>query len=309
MQHSITGSVKKSRKWKFLTLDLMALPAAIYIFINNYIPMGGLFIAFKKINYSKGIFGSDWIGFKNFQYLFKTKDAYVITRNTILYNLAFIVLGITLGIIVGILLSELWSKRSRKIYQTSILLPQLISIIIVAYIVFAFLSNETGFINVAIFGKDNSINFYGTPQYWPYILTSVFLWKGLGYNSIIFLSSIVGIDRSLYEAAYVDGAGRIKQIFKITLPLIKPTIVMLVLINVGRIFYSDFGLFYQVPRNSGLLYSVTNTIDTYVYRALLQQNNIAMASAAGAYQAVVGFIIILLANAFVRRFDPENALF
>lgn len=297
------------RKVCFTVLDLMALPALIYFFINNYIPMAGLFIAFKKINYSKGIFASDWAGFKNFEYLFKTKDAYIITRNTVLYNLAFIALGIIIGIAVGIFLSEIRSKRMQKTYQTTILLPQLISIVVIAYIVYAYLSNETGLVNNVILGKENAINFYGTPMYWPYILTTVFLWKGLGYNSIIFLSSIVGIDRSLFEAAYVDGAGRIKQIFLITIPLLKPTIVMLLLIQTGRIFYSDFGLFYQVPMNSGVLYSVTNTIDTYVYRGLLQQNNIAMSSAAGAYQSVVGFLIVLLANGLVRRFDRDNAMF
>ncbi len=297
------------RKVCFTVLDLMALPALIYFIINNYVPMAGLFIAFKKINYSKGIFASDWAGFKNFEYLFKTKDAYIITRNTVLYNLAFIVLGIIIGIAVGIFLSEIWSRRMQKAYQTTILLPQLISIVVVAYIVYAYLSNETGLINNAILGRENAINFYGTPMYWPYILTTVFLWKGLGYNSIIFLSSIVGIDRSLFEAAYVDGAGRIKQIFLITIPLLKPTIVMLLLIQTGRIFYSDFGLFYQVPMNSGILYSVTNTIDTYVYRGLLQQNNIAMSSAAGAYQSVVGFLIVMLANGLVRRFDRDNAMF
>lgn len=300
----------KKRHWfRFWALDLMALPALVYIIINNYLPMAGLFIAFKKIDYSKGIFASDWVGFKNFEYLFKTKDAFIITRNTILYNLAFIVLGLALGIIVGILLNEVWSKRTQKLYQTTILLPQLISIIIVSYIVYAFLSNETGLVNNALLGKDNGINFYGTPKYWPFILTAVHLWKGLGYNSIIFLSSIVGIDRNLYEAAHVDGASRIRQIFTITLPMLKPTVVTLLLMQIGRIFYSDFGLFYQVPMNSGALYSVTNTIDTYVYRGLLMQNNIAMSSAAGAYQSVIGFIVVMLANAVVRKLDRDNAMF
>lgn len=307
MEMSISPKGKKKRR--FSLLDVMIIPGMLYFLINNYVPMGGLFIAFKKMDYSKGVFGSDWIGFKNFEFLFKTKDAWIITRNTILYNIAFIALGIVLGVLVGLFLNEIWSKRMKKLYQTTILLPQLISIIIIAYIVYAFLSNESGLINLSILGQQNAINFYAMPKYWPYILIGVFLWKGLGYNSIIFLSSIVGIDRTLYEAAYVDGAGRLKQVFHITLPMLRPTIVTLILMQAGRIFYSDFGLFYQVPMNSGSLYAVTNTIDTYVYRGLLQQNNIAMASAAGAYQSVVGFLTIMLINGIVHKLDRDNALF
>lgn len=223
--------------------------------------------------------------------------------------MAFIILGNLLGIIVGIFLSEVFSKKLQKLYQTTILLPQLISIIIVAYIVFAFLSNEAGLINKGILGEGNEINFYNTKIYWPFILTFVNLWKGLGYNSIIYLSAIVSIDKSLYEAAYVDGANRWQQITRITVPLLKPSIITLVTMSIGRIFYSDFGLFYQVPMDSGALYSVTQTIDTYVYRSLLQLNNIAMASAASAYQSVVGFVVVLVANGIVRKIDNENAMF
>jgi putative aldouronate transport system permease protein len=304
--------VKKPGKKKsrfFSMLDIMILPGMIYILINNYIPMAGILIAFKKIDYQKGIFRSDWIGWENFKYLFATRDAFVITRNTILYNLAFIVLGIVLGLVVGIFLSEIVSKTFQKIYQTLILLPQLFSIIIVAYIVFGFISNEAGFINKTILGNERAINFYMTPVYWPFILTAVYLWKGLGYASIIYLSAIVSVDRNLYEAATVDGLGKFKQVFYVTIPCIKPTIITLALINVGRIFYSDFGLFYQVPMNSGSLFSVTNTIDTYVYRSLMLLNNIGMASAAGAYQAVVGFVIIVIVNGIVRKVDKENAMF
>jgi putative aldouronate transport system permease protein len=271
--------------------------------------MAGLFIAFKKIDYAKGLFKSDWYGLANFRYLFSTKDAFVITRNTVLYNLAFIALSTILGLAVGIFLSEITKKVFQKLYQTIILLPQLFSIIIIAYIVFAFLSNEAGLINRSLLGEGRTVNFYASPQYWPFFLTAVYLWKGLGYNSIIYLSAIISIDKNLYEAATVDGAGRLKQIFHITIPGIKATMVTLVLISIGRIFYSDFGLFYQVPMNSGALYNVTNTIDTYVYRGLLQLNNIAMASAAGAYQSIVGLCIILAVNFIVRKIDKDNALF
>jgi putative aldouronate transport system permease protein len=271
--------------------------------------MPGILIAFKKIDYAKGIFKSDWVGLENFKYLFSTRDAFIITRNTILYNLVFIILGTILGLVVGIFLSEIASNVCKKIYQTLILLPQLFSIVIVAYIVLAFLSAEAGFINKTILSGSKYIDFYSNPAYWPFILTAVYLWKGLGYNSIIYLSAIVSVDKNLYEAATVDGVGRFKQVFHVTIPCIKPTIITLVLISVGRIFYSDFGLFYQVPMNSGRLFNVTNTLDTYVYRSLLQLNNIGMASAAGTYQAIVGFIIIFIVNMIIKKIDNESALF
>jgi putative aldouronate transport system permease protein len=303
----VANRAKKKRL--FSPIDFMILPGLMYIIINNYIPMAGILIAFKKVDYAKGIFRSDWIGFDNFKYLFSTKDAFVITRNTVLYNITFIILGTILGLVVGIFLSEITSRVFKKIYQTLILLPQLFSIVIVAYIVFGFLSNEAGLINKAVLGSGNEINFYSNPIYWPFILTFVFLWKGLGYNSIIYLSAIVSVDKNLYEAAAIDGIGRFRQVFYVTIPCIKPTIITLVLINVGRIFYSDFGLFYQVPMNAGQLFNVTNTIDTYVYRSLLELNNIGMASAASSYQAIVGFIVILVVNMIVRKVDKDNALF
>ena len=289
-------------------LDFMVMPGCIYLLINNYFPMLGIFIAFKDIDYSVGIFNSKWVGLTNFKYLFASSDAWVMTRNTILYNIVFIVLGNIFAIVIGIMLNELFSKKLQKLYQTLILLPQLISIIIVSYIVFAFLSNEAGLITKRLMA-DSGINFYNSPGYWPFILVFIYLWKGVGYSSIIYLSSIVGIDRTLYEAAYVDGANKFQQIFKITLPLIRPTIITLVILAVGRIFFSDFGLFYQVPMNSGALYSVTQTIDTYVYRSLLQLNNISMSSAASLYQSIVGFVVVLLANWIVRKVDSENAMF
>lgn len=302
---------KRRRRWRITALDFMALPGIAYLIINNYIPMGGMFIAFKNIDYGKGIFGSDWCGFKNFKFLFRSSDAFVIVRNTLLYNLAFIALGCIMGIIVGLLLNEIRSKVMKKTYQTIILLPQLISIIIVAYIVYAFFSNEAGFINnriLEMFGAEK-VNFYNTPFYWPFILVFVQIWKTIGYDSIIFFSSIISVDRSLYEAATIDGANRFAQIRYVTLPLIKPIAITLVLMKVGRIFYSDFGLFYQVPMNSGALYSVTNTIDTYVYRALMNFNDIGMSSAAGVFQSIVGFVVILVVNGIVRKADRENALF
>lgn len=297
-----------------VTIDFMVLPGMMYFIINNYIPMLGISLAFKKLDYSVGIWRSPWVGLNNFKMLFANtgnffkSDAFVITRNTLLYNITFITLGILMGILVGICLADVFSGLLRKIFQTSILLPQLISMVIVAYIVYALLSNETGMVN-HLLGEGKEINFYQSPVYWPFILVFVYVWKQVGYNSIIFLSSIVGIDHSIYEASKVDGASKWQQIRYVTLPMLKPTIITLMLLQVGRIFYSDFGLFYQVPLDSGALYDVTNTVDTYVYRSLMVLNNVSVASAGSTYQAIVGFVIVFTVNMLVRHFDREDALF
>lgn len=300
------------RKWKkYIPVYLMMLPGIVYLFINNYMPMAGLVAAFKQVNYSEGIWNSPWVAFKNFEFLFKTDEAFTITRNTILYNLVFIIVGIVLGVFLAILISEVAHDKARKIYQSAVLVPFLMSIVIVSYIVYAFFSAENGLINNTIlpfFGKE-AVNWYSEPKYWPFILVFVHTWKGIGYGCLIYLSTINGIDRSLYEAASLDGAGKWKQIVHVTLPSLKGTIIVLTLLNIGKIFYADFGLFYQVPMNSGQLYDVTNVIDTYVYRALLQLGNTGMAAAAGFYQSVVGFILVMLSNLIVRKLSPENALF
>ncbi len=308
--------MSKKRKlcsvWKRIwPLYVMMLPGIIYIIINNYLPMFGIIIAFKRIDYAKGILASDWIGFDNFKFLFATKDAYIITRNTILYNLAFIILGTIAGVTVAILLNEVVSTFWKKTYQTLLLLPQLISMVIVSYIGYAFLNADNGFLNNTIlpFLGIEPISWYSEPKYWPFILIITNLWKGIGYGSIVYFSAILGIDRSLYEAAAIDGAKRIQQIRLITLPLLKTTIILMVLMSVGNIFRSDFGLFYQLPLNSGALYSTTNTIDTYVYRSLMQLNNIAMSSAAGVFQSIVGFVVIIIVNGLVRKIDSESALY
>lgn len=295
----------------YLPLYLMLIPGAAYLIINNYIPMTGIVIAFEQFNYAKGMWGSRFIGFKNFEFLFKTKDAWIITRNTLLYNVAFIVLGTLCAIAVAILLNEIHSARAKKLYQTTILVPFLISIVVVSYLVYAFLSSDSGFLNSSVLPLlgIEPISWYTSPQYWPVILIIVNIWKGLGYNCIIYYATLVGIDRGYYEAAVIDGANRWKQIIHITLPALKPTIITLTLMAIGKIFYSDFGLFYQVPMNSGPLINVTNTIDTYVYRGLMSLNNISMASAAGVYQSLIGFLLVLSANGIVRKLSADNALF
>ena len=296
---------------RYWPLYLMMLPACVYIFINNYVPLPGVSLAVRQYNFQKGIYGSPFIGLKNFKFLFASKDAWIIMRNTIGYNLIFIVLGTVCAIAVAILLCEIRSKISKKIYQTCILIPYLVSMVIVSYLVFAFLSEGNGYINTQILAKlgMNKISWYNEPKYWPVILVIVNLWKNIGYNSIMYYAMIIAIDKTYYEAARVDGAGRWQQILHITLPAIKPTIVILTLMSVGRIMYSDFGLFYQIPMNSGTLLDVTNTIDTYVYRGLMEQGNVGMSSAAGVYQSLVGFALVMIANFIVRKKDPENALF
>lgn len=302
--------IKKSLR-RYWPLYVMLLPGSLYLLINNYIPMAGIVVAFKQYNVRDGIYKSPGIGLKNFEFLFRTNDAWLITRNTILYNLVFIVLDAVLAIAVAIILNEITNKRAKQAYQTLILIPFLISMVVVSYLVFAFLSNGTGFINNSILpalGKE-PVDWYNQSKYWPWLLVLVHVWKTLGYNCILYYATICGIDRSLYEAAAVDGANRWRQIVNVTLPSIRSTIIILTLMNLGNIFRSDFGLFYQVPMNSGSLLEVTNTIDTYVYRGLMQTNNIGMSSAAGVYQSVVGFILVITANLIVRKIDKDSSLF
>ena len=301
--------MKKAKFKRWVPLYLMMAPGLIYLFINNYMPMAGLVVAFKNYNVVDGIFGSPWAGLSNFTYLFN--DAWTITRNTLLYNIVFIIINLILGIAFAIFICDIRSKACKTIYQSAILLPFLMSIVIVSYITFAFFSGDNGMLNKTIlpfFGKE-AINWYSESKYWPVILVIVNTWKGVGYGCLIYISSISGIDPSFYEAAELDGASKWKQIRYITLPSIMPSVITLTLLNIGRIFYSDFGLFYQVTQNSGQLYDTTNVIDTYVYRALLQSGNIGMASAAGFYQSIVGFAFVLLANVVVRKLSPENAMF
>ena len=269
--------------------------------------MTGIIVAFKQYNARQGILKSPWVGFKNFKFLFATPDAFVITRNTILYNLAFIVINTVVGIVLAIFICDVVSKKLKKVYQSSILFPYLMSTVILGYIVFAFLSQSTGIVNKSLLSEP--INWYTSPQYWPWILIIANTWKGVGYGCLIYIAAINGIDPSLYEAAELDSATKWQQIKYITLPFLKPTVITMTLMSVGRIFYSDFGLFYQVPRNSGLLYSTTNTIDTYVYRGLMQSGNVGMSAAAGFYQSIVGFIVVLLANFIVSKVSADDALF
>jgi putative aldouronate transport system permease protein len=296
---------------RIIPFYVMALPGIVYLLINNYIPMYGILIAFKKLNFQKGLFGSEWNGFKNFEFLFASSDAWVITRNTVLYNLAFIAMGTILSIGLAILINEIKNRFVSRFCQSITLLPYLMSWVVVSYLAFAFLSTESGLINKSILGPLGlpDINWYQEKKYWPFILIFVNTWKGVGYSMIIYLAAIVGISQDYYEAATLDGANKWQQIWKITLPMLIPTMLVILALSMGQMFRSDFGLFYQIPKNSGALYSVTRTIDVYVYQALMKNSNYGMSSAASVYQSVVGFILIIAANFSIRKYRPESALF
>ena len=263
-----TGKSKRKIHWKqYLPVYLLALPGLIYLAFNNYMPMFGVVIAFKDLDFRKGIFGSDWAGLNNFAYLFRTSDAWQITRNTVCYNLVFIVLNVVLGISVAIFLNEIRNKLATRFYQSVMLVPFLISWVVVSYLVYAFLAPDTGFINNSVLkaAGNSPISWYTEPKYWPFILVFVNTWKSIGFNCVIYYSSLISINTDYYEAATIDGANKWQQIKSITLPLLKPTVITLTILALGRIFNSDFSLFYQIPKNSGMLYSTTRTLDVYVY--------------------------------------------
>ena len=301
----------RKRLIKYLPLYILAIPSLAYLIVNNYMPMAGLVLAFKKYSFGKGVIGSPWNGLDNFKFLFGSKWAGIMFRNTVLYNLVFLVLGTVFAIAVAIMLNEISSKRLKNLHKTIILIPHLISTVIIGYIVFAFLSESNGFVNntlLPLFGA-KPISWYTESKYWPVILVIVQLWRSFGFQSIVYYATIVGFDSSYYEAAIMDGASTWKQITKITLPLLKPTIIILTIMSLGRMFASDFGLFYHVPMDSGLLYSTTTTIDTFVYRALMKDGDVSRALAAGFLQSVLGFAVVMITNGVVRKVEKDSALF
>lgn len=295
---------------KYLPLYLMMLPALIYLLINNYLPMSGLVLAFEKYKVQDGIWGSQLIGLKNFTFLIKSNELPILFRNTLGYNMCFIIVNLVFGVGLAILITEIGNLKFRKLAQSSILFPFVVSIVIVSYMVRGFLDPEAGLLNhiLEVLGQQK-IAWYDTKKYWPFILIFVNTWKGVGYGCILYISSILGIDMSLYESASLDGATKFQKIRYITLPFLKPTMITVSLLGVGRIFTSDFGLFFQVPQNSGLISDVTQTIDTFVYKALISQSNIGMSAAASFFQSVMGFLMILIFNTVTRKISEENALF
>ena len=302
---------EKIRYYKrYLPLYLMMLPALIYLFINNYLPMSGLVLAFEKYNVKDGIWGSQFVGFKNFTFLLKNNDLPILFRNTLGYNLCFILINLVLGVTLAILITEITNLKFRKAAQSSILFPFVVSIVIVSYMVRAFLDPEAGLLNHLLVSMGHQkVAWYDTAKYWPFILIFVNTWKGVGYGCILYISSILGIDMSLYESASLDGATKFQKIRYLTLPFLKPTMITVSLLSLGRVFNSDFGLFFQVPQNSGLISSTTQTIDTFVYNVLITQSNVGMSAAASFFQSVMGFLMIMVFNAITRKISRENALF
>ena len=295
-------------------LLLLTIPGAIWFLVFAYLPMFGVIVAFKRWRIHGGFFeslmNSKWVGFDNFKFLFQSSDAWLITKNTVLYNIVFIILGIVLPVTLAILLNELLNKKLAKFYQSSMFLPYFLSWVVVSYCLYAFLSPEKGYVNGILQSMGGKgISWYKEPKYWPFIIIFMSQWKAVGYGTVVYLASICGIDKSYYEAAMIDGASKFQQIKYITVPLLKPVMIIMFITSIGGMFRGDLGLFYQLPKDSGALYPVTNVIDTYVYRGLMNLGDIGMSSAASLYQSFVGLILIVTSNAIVRKVDEENAFF
>ena len=291
-------------------LFVMILPAVVLIIVMAYLPMSGLILAFKNYRFDLGVFGSDWNGIENFRYLFESGTGWLITKNTIVYNLVNLITSQLLAIIIAIFISEINKKFFKKISQSLIFLPYFISWVIVGTFVFAIFNYETGLLNSIIkaLGGD-PVNVYEMPGIWPVIIACFNSWKWCGYNSVIYIAAIVGVDAEIYEAASVDGANIFQRIRNITLPSIRATIITMLLLNVGRILRGDFEMFYQIVGQNGQLFNATDVIDTYVFRSLLQNSNLGMSAAASLYQSVLCFVIIIVVNRIVKKVDESNALF
>ncbi len=293
--------------WKHRAHVLMALPAFLILFFIMYVPMAGLVMAFKNFDYSKGIWGSPWAGLDNFKFLLASKATFIsMTRNTILYYLLFTAVGTFLNVSLAIAIDQLLLKNVAKTMQTLMIIPVFISYAAVQFIVYAFISSDTGIINHAL---GTSTRFYTTANLWPWILLFVKIWKDTGYGSVLYMSVLAGIDAALYEAAEIDGASKWQKIWHITLPSLVPMITVMLLLSVGNVMRSDTGLFYQVTRNSGILYPTTQVIDSYVLNAIFKNSNFGFTAATSFFQSVVGLLLMLFANGVVRKIEPEGALF
>ena len=288
----------------------MIMPAVAYFILFSYIPMPGIVIAFKKFTYSGGVFGSPWIGFENFRFFFMSGDALKVTRNTILYNLAFMSVNTVLQVASGVMLASMIGRKIKKFLQSAMFLPYFISWVVVGAFVYNMFSYEYGAMNTFLrgFGVE-PVNVYGNTGSWKYILVILRAWKDIGYGTVLYLAAIMGIDQEIYEAADIDGANIFQKVRVITLPYLTPTIVTLTLLGISHIFRGDFGMFYNIIGNNGMLFDATDVIDTYVVRALRQTQEFGMSAAVGAYQSVFNLGTILLVNGLVRKFLPEYALF
>lgn len=304
------SGARRYRLRRDLALLALAAPALLYLFVFKYLTMFGVIVAFKRYRTADGILGSPWVGLENFRFMFGTGQIWTVIRNTLALNLLFLTVGTVAALAVAILIYEIYTSRLTRAYQTTLLFPQFISWVLVSYFIYALLSGDSGIINGLLrqWGLQ-PINWYSSPQYWPAILLLASLWKGIGAGSLLYLAGLLGIDPQYYEAARIDGASKWQEIRYITLPLLLPVLIIQVLIAIGFIFNADFGLFYQVTRNNAALYPTTDVMDTFVYRSLTKIGNVGMAGAAGLLQAVVGFLLVIVSNWLVRRWDPERALF
>lgn len=299
-----------NKLFRYRTLLLMLLPAVLLVFIFAYLPMGGLVMAFKRFNYQDGIFGSPWVGFDNFKFFFQSGKALLVTKNTALYNLAFIGVNTFFEILFAVILSEMGGKRIKKLTQSIIFLPYFISWVIVGSIAYSLLSYETGTINSIVqFFNGTPINFYGEDKWWPFIIVAFSAWKGIGYGMVVYLASIVGVDYSLHEAAAIDGANIFQRTRYVTIPAITPTVITLTLLALGKVFRGNLDLFYQLVGLNGMLFDKTDVIDTYVFKMMLASNDVGQTVAIGFYQSVLCFVTILIANWLVKKKDPNYALF
>lgn len=296
--------------YKNRLLYLMFMPVAIWYIVFRYLPLSGILVAFKKFNYKDGLFFSPWNGFKNFEYFFKSGKALLITKNTFTYNLLFLISYIGCSIIIAILISEINNKLFKKVTQTFLFLPYFISWVVVSAFVYNFFDFQHGLVNqLLVFFGQNKINLSINVKNWIVLLPSLYVWKWIGFGSILYLAAIMGIDQSCYEAAEIDGANAFQKVFRITLPLLKPTTIILLLLGVGRIMRGEFDMFYQLVANNGLLMDGTDIIDTFVFRSLMGTSDFGMASSAAFYQSVLCFITITIVNKIVRKVDPESALY
>lgn len=296
--------------YKYRAFLLMPSPAVIYTLVFAYYPMTGIVMAFKKYNYAGGIWGSPWNGLENFKFFFQSGQAGLVTRNTVLYNVLFIAVNTIAQIAVAVLLTEIRNKRYRKVTQSLMFLPYFISWVIVGVMAFNIFSSDYGVLNqiIQVFGG-KPIKFYTTPEVWPFILLFFNVWKGIGYGSVMYLAAIMGIDTSIYEAAKIDGANVFQRIFKITIPMIRQTTVILLLLSVGGIFKGNFDMFYNLVGTNGLLYNYTDVIDTLTFRTLISSNDFGMSAAIGLYQSVLCFITILIVNKLVGKYEKDYTLF
>lgn len=309
--------VKRLTLWEKIVrhriLILMCLPAIIFFIAFSYAPLPGIWVAFVKYNYRDGIFGSKFIGLDNFKFLATSGKLFELTKNTVLYNVAFILLGNFLAVFVAILLNEMQSKWFKKASQTVMFLPYFISQVLVGILVFYLLNYDTGLVNGILrslgVAEESLWQPYSTPGVWPVLLVIIYLWQQTGYNSVVYFAAICGIDAEMIEAAKVDGANGFQRIRYIILPSLKPTIVVLLLFALGGIVKGNFGLFYNVVGTNPLLYSTTDIIETYVYRATVAEFNFSRASAVGLYQSVIGFVIVMTVNTIVKKIDPDYSLF